>query len=86
MANCGFFRPLGWLTKSPRRRLPGSDRPRPCAACCWRPYRRAERRTVRLHRGCRYMTTGNAYVHAGKLMVAADVLGLVADVAVKESQ
>jgi multidrug resistance efflux pump len=32
------------------------------------------------------MTTGNAYVHAGKLMVAADVLGLVADVAVKESQ
>ena len=32
------------------------------------------------------MSTDNAYVHAGKLTVATDVSGIVADVAVKESQ
>jgi membrane fusion protein (multidrug efflux system) len=36
--------------------------------------------------GGRYVTTDNAYVHAGKLTVATDVSGIVADVAVKESQ
>ncbi len=36
--------------------------------------------------GGRYVSTDNAYVHAGKLTVATDVSGIVADVAVKESQ
>lgn len=36
--------------------------------------------------GGRYVTTDNAYVHAGKLTVATDVSGIVADVAVRESQ
>ncbi|MBY0322837.1 MAG: HlyD family secretion protein [Reyranella sp.] len=36
--------------------------------------------------GGRYVSTDNAYVHAGKLMVATDVSGIVADVSVKESQ
>jgi membrane fusion protein, multidrug efflux system len=36
--------------------------------------------------GGRYVSTDNAYVHAGKLTVATDVSGIVANVAVKESQ
>ena len=36
--------------------------------------------------GGRYVSTDNAYVHAGKLTVATDVSGIVADVSVKESQ
>src|SRR5258708_4296589 len=36
--------------------------------------------------GGRYVSTDNAYVHAGKLTVATDVSGVVANVAVKESQ
>src|SRR5882672_7839293 len=36
--------------------------------------------------GGRYVSTDNAYVHAGKLTVATDVSGIVADVAVHESQ
>jgi membrane fusion protein, multidrug efflux system len=36
--------------------------------------------------GGRYISTDDAYVHAGKLTVATDVSGIVADVAVKESQ
>lgn len=36
--------------------------------------------------GGRYVTTDNAYVHAGKLTVATDVSGIVANVAVHESQ
>ncbi len=36
--------------------------------------------------GGRYVSTDNAYVHAGKLTVATDVSGIVADVAVRESQ
>lgn len=36
--------------------------------------------------GGRYVTTDNAYVHAGKLTVATDVSGIVANVAVRESQ
>jgi len=36
--------------------------------------------------GGRYISTEDAYVHAGKLAVATDVSGIVADVAVKESQ
>jgi len=36
--------------------------------------------------GGRYVSTDNAYVHAGKLTVATDVSGIVAGVAVKESQ
>src|SRR5262245_17963989 len=36
--------------------------------------------------GGRYVSTDNAYVHPGKLTVATDRPGLVADVAVKESQ
>ncbi len=36
--------------------------------------------------GGRYVSTDNAYVHAGKLTVATDVSGIVANVAVHESQ
>jgi membrane fusion protein (multidrug efflux system) len=36
--------------------------------------------------GGRYISTDDAYVHAGKLTVATDVSGIVANVAVKESQ
>lgn len=36
--------------------------------------------------GGHYVSTDNAYVHAGKLTVATDVSGIVADVAVHESQ
>jgi membrane fusion protein (multidrug efflux system) len=36
--------------------------------------------------GGRYISTEDAYVHAGKLTVATDVSGIVANVAVKESQ
>lgn len=36
--------------------------------------------------GGRYVSTDNAYVHAGKLTVATDVPGIVASVAVHESQ
>lgn len=36
--------------------------------------------------GGRYISTDNAYVHAGKLTVATDVSGIVANVAVHESQ
>jgi membrane fusion protein (multidrug efflux system) len=36
--------------------------------------------------GGRYVSTDDAYVHAGKLTVATDVSGIVANVAVKESQ
>src|SRR6266850_5575883 len=36
--------------------------------------------------GGRYVSTDNAYVHAGKLSVATDVSGIVANVAVRESQ
>ena len=36
--------------------------------------------------GGRYVSTDNAYVHAGKLTVATDVSGIVAKVAVHESQ
>jgi len=36
--------------------------------------------------GGRYVSTDNAYVHAGKLTVATDVSGIVANVAVRESQ
>src|SRR5216684_5372096 len=36
--------------------------------------------------GGRYVSTDNAYVHAGKRTVATDVSGIVADVAVHESQ
>lgn len=36
--------------------------------------------------GGRYVSTDNAYVHAAKLTVATDVSGIVANVAVKESQ
>ena len=36
--------------------------------------------------GGRYVSTDNAYVHAGKLTVATDVSGIVSDVVVKESQ
>lgn len=36
--------------------------------------------------GGRYVTTDNAYVHAGKVTVSTDVSGIVANVAVKESQ
>ena len=36
--------------------------------------------------GGRYVTTDNAYVHAGKLTVATDVSGIVANVAVHESE
>ena len=36
--------------------------------------------------GGRYVSTDNAYVHAGKLTVATDVSGIVTNVAVKESQ
>ncbi len=36
--------------------------------------------------GGRYVSTDNAYVHAGKLTVATDVSGIVASVAVRESQ
>ena len=36
--------------------------------------------------GGRYVSTDNAYVHAGKLTVATDVSGIVANVAVQESQ
>src|SRR5258708_15479985 len=36
--------------------------------------------------GGRYIPTDDAYVHAGKLTVATDVSGIVANVAVKESQ
>ena len=36
--------------------------------------------------GGRYVSTDNAYVHAGKLTVATDVSGIVANVLVKESQ
>src|SRR5258708_19024528 len=36
--------------------------------------------------GGRYVSNDNAYVHAGKLTVATDVSGVVANVAVKESQ
>src|SRR5712671_5464629 len=36
--------------------------------------------------GGRYVSTDNAYVHAGKLTGATDVSGIVADVAVHESQ
>ena len=36
--------------------------------------------------GGRYVSTDNAYVHAGKLTVATDVSGIVSDVAVHESQ
>jgi membrane fusion protein (multidrug efflux system) len=36
--------------------------------------------------GGRYVTTDNAYVHAGKLTIATDVSGIVANVAVTESQ
>jgi membrane fusion protein, multidrug efflux system len=36
--------------------------------------------------GGRYISTDDAYVHAGKLTIATDVSGIVANVAVKESQ
>ncbi|HEY1878610.1 MAG TPA: biotin/lipoyl-binding protein, partial [Caulobacteraceae bacterium] len=36
--------------------------------------------------GGRYVSTDDAYVHAGKLTVATDVSGIVANVAVTESQ
>jgi membrane fusion protein (multidrug efflux system) len=36
--------------------------------------------------GGRYVSTDDAYVHSGKLTVATDVSGIVANVAVKESQ
>ena len=36
--------------------------------------------------GGRYVSTDNAYVHAGKLTVATDVSGIVSNVAVRESQ
>ncbi|HTB36761.1 MAG TPA: HlyD family secretion protein [Reyranella sp.] len=36
--------------------------------------------------GGRYISTDDAYVHAGKLTVATDVSGIVSDVAVRESQ
>src|SRR5689334_11962775 len=36
--------------------------------------------------GGRYVSTDNAYVHAGKVTVSTDVSGIVANVAVKESQ
>ena len=36
--------------------------------------------------GGRYVSTDNAYVHAGKMTVATDVSGIVANVAVHESQ
>src|SRR4051794_28641484 len=36
--------------------------------------------------GGRYVSTDNAYIHAAKLMVSADVSGLVSDVLVHEGQ
>ena len=36
--------------------------------------------------GGRYVTTDDAYVHAGKLTIATDVSGIVANIAVRESQ
>jgi len=36
--------------------------------------------------GGRYVSTDDAYVHAGKVTIATDVSGIVADVAVQESQ
>lgn len=36
--------------------------------------------------GGRYVSTDNAYIHAGKVTIATDVSGIVADVAVHESQ
>lgn len=36
--------------------------------------------------GGRYVSTDDAYVHAGKLTIATDVSGIVADIAVRESQ
>src|SRR6266404_9930293 len=36
--------------------------------------------------GGRYVSTDDAYVHAGKLTIATDVSGIVANIAVRESQ
>jgi len=88
MANRGFFRRLGLADEVA---APGESAPR---------RRRTLRRLLlalgpiivlggaafAYTTGGRYVSTDNAYVHAGKVTIATDVSGIVANVAVRESQ